>query len=404
MEIVGDEAGEGGDVLTDAGDDEFRQEVAAVAAEVRLVGEGRADVRPEGGPELFAGGPLVDERNFFLRGKFTHGARPRADGVAVGATLHRSDKDEGGAAAARLCENHVEVGFEGGAGLGVALRPLRFGVVVAELDEEKVAGFHLAEDFVEAVAGDETLGGFAALGGVAEGDFGFEKLAELRGPVAAGAATRIADGGIAGREERGHAVVLHDLEGGEAGARAVEFEGELFVPVARLGFAREKHVDDAAAGGVGRGRRELGPADVGVEGARHALAGGRRDAGRHDVAGLGAYRGIGFAGGIAERDGNAVVALGDFDGKEKRCIHAGLGAEVEAVAQFGGVKGVGGDGGVGGGGGLGGRESEREFEFGVDGRRWWERFVFGARLCEQRRSAEHRQTRGTGKNDETAGE
>ena len=34
----------------------------------------------------------------------------------------------------------MKVGFKGGGGLGVALRPLGFGVVVAELDEEDVAG------------------------------------------------------------------------------------------------------------------------------------------------------------------------------------------------------------------------------------------------------------------------
>ena len=37
---------------------------------------------------------------------------------------------------------------------------------MAELNQEEVAGLHLAQYLVETVAGDETLGGLATLGGV----------------------------------------------------------------------------------------------------------------------------------------------------------------------------------------------------------------------------------------------
>jgi hypothetical protein len=193
--------------------------MAAVIAQVRGIGEGGPDGGAEGGPEAFAARPLVDEEHVFGGGDRLHGAGPAADGVTVGAAFHGGDEDGRGAAAAGLGDEDAQVGVEGGAGFGVGLRPLWLRVVVTELEEKEVAEFKLAEDFVEAVTGDETFGGFSALGGVGEGEGGLEELRELGGPVAAGAATGIGDGGVAGEKDGGEGIVFDDDEGDEGGAR-----------------------------------------------------------------------------------------------------------------------------------------------------------------------------------------
>ena len=138
LEIIHDELREIRDILLDAAGNVLRQQVAAVAAEVSLVVERRADVLPERGPHLLAHGPLVDQRHMVLRGKLPHGARPRADGVAVAPALHRRHQHERGALAPGLRKVDAEVGLEGRGGLGVALRPLRLRVVMGKLDQEKV--------------------------------------------------------------------------------------------------------------------------------------------------------------------------------------------------------------------------------------------------------------------------
>lgn len=76
-----------------------------------------------------------------------------------------------------------------------------------------------------------------SIGAVADCDLGLEELAELRRPVAARAAARIAHRGITGDEDRRHCVVLHDFHGRKGRPGAGKLDGELIVPAARLGLA-----------------------------------------------------------------------------------------------------------------------------------------------------------------------
>ena len=110
------------------------------------------------------------------------------------------------------------------------------------------------------------------------------------------------------------------------------------VPVEVADLARLEA--DAAGGAVGV--VELGDADVDVEGLGDGLAGGDGNLFQHKAAGLGAD---GDDGGVlaAERDGDAVVALGDGDGEEE-----GLVGRADAVGDGGGGLQVEAGGGVGG--------------------------------------------------------
>jgi hypothetical protein len=55
---------------------------------MRLIGEGRVYFVAERGSELLAHGPLLDERDLFLRGEFAHG--PRAQGPTESPLAWRS--------------------------------------------------------------------------------------------------------------------------------------------------------------------------------------------------------------------------------------------------------------------------------------------------------------------------
>jgi hypothetical protein len=170
---------------------------------------------------------------------------------------------------------------------------------------------------------------------------------------------------------------------------AVELDGELLVPAAGLRFAGEKHVHRGLAGGVARrGWRDLRTPDVGVKSPGDEFPRRRLEVHRHDMARLGADRGVRLHGQAAERDRHPVITLGHRGREEERRVHAGPGAQIEAVPFF---RGVGLFGRYAGEAVRGRAGTEIEPEDDRHGRRRGQRFVFAALGVEGGGEGEHRE-------------
>ncbi|GAB3992884.1 hypothetical protein GCM10029992_03120 [Glycomyces albus] len=131
-------------------------------------------------------------------------------GVGVeGAAGHRGDQDRDRALVERALDVVVAQVFLVVLGRGVALRAGLGGVVVAELDEQVVAGLDLVQDRVEAALFDEGAGGPAADGVVGDGHLLVEVAFEHLAPAGLGLPVGVIglDGGVGG-EVDGDPVVL----------------------------------------------------------------------------------------------------------------------------------------------------------------------------------------------------
>ena len=110
----------------------------------------------------------------------------------------------------------VAEAFVAGAGLGVGLGSGGAAVVVAHLDEDEVAGFHLGEDVGPEAFVVVAAGAAAGAGAVGDVDFGgVEVVGEVVAPAEVGL---IAGGGVADDEESGESGVEGSVLG-DAGLR-----------------------------------------------------------------------------------------------------------------------------------------------------------------------------------------
>lgn len=267
-----------------------------------------------------------------LLGYFAHGCGVVAeslDDFSVGvevAAVHRCDEDGCCAVGSGFGDVLEEVGFEVCGRRNVPGALLL--IIVAELNHEVVAGTDGGHDFGKAMLADEALDGFAGLGFVGDGDAGVEEERKHLAPGCPGFLVLIDDGGVSGEIDRGDILDRLDDDGTHAGMIAVELKCELFVPVERAdlaGFEADLGKRCGWSGGVG-GEDGCG-ADVDVEDDGVGFARGDRLFIEEEAAGFGAY-GVGGRGGTAEGKRDAVVAVGDGDGKEEGFVAAaGAGGE-----------------------------------------------------------------------------
>ena len=275
-----------------------------------------------------------------------------------GASVHGGDEDGGGSGGAGLGDVFKEeslVVFKGDGGL-VGLG-IDFLVVVVELEEEVVAWLDEGEDLLEALFSDEALDGFSGFCVVGDDDAGVEEAGEHLSPGGPRFDVLIDDGGVSGEVDGGF-LNGGDGDGPDGGVVAVEFEGELGVPVEVADFAGLEF--DA----VGFRAGDFGDAEVGVKGAGDAAFAWGGDFFEHEAASFGADGGGGSLW-ATEDYGDSVAAFREGDGEEEGLV-AGAGfsgdsggsAEIEAGGGAG-VEGCGGEAGgvVGGAAGEGLGES-----------------------------------------------
>ena len=351
-DVGGEVLGKGQVGLADSVDYAAGQFVGSVAVEVGvvvdgfgLVGVGVGGVVHEGvhggfGAEGFEEGPghgvEVDEGDVLLGGDLADGLGVVAEGVGdvaggvEGVAVHGGDEDGCRARCAGFGDVLGEEAF-----VLVERDCAGFLVVVVELHEEVVAGLDEGEDLGEALLSDEGFDCFAGLGVVGYDYAGDEEAREHLAPGGPGFDVLIDYGGVTGEVDgglmRGFFYRL-DGDGTEAGVVAVEFEGELGVPVEVVDLAGFEV--DSAGGSVGQ--VELGEANVDVEGFGEGFVRFGGDLFEHETACFGLDGG---GGGLwaSEDYGDSIAALGDGDGEEERLgggagvsFEVGSGVEVEA--------------------------------------------------------------------------
>ncbi len=149
-------------------------------------------------------------------------------------------------------------------------------VVMAELDEQVIAFFHGAQDLLQALGGEGTPQGLAGLRMVGDRHARLEEPRQHLPPAVPRLARLVALGGIAQDVDRDGILGPRDFQGAKAGARVVEFQGQLLVPVQKLRRLLAVLEPDLPAGG------DPGSADVDREGPRLELS----RVGRHFLPGI----------------------------------------------------------------------------------------------------------------------
>ena len=151
----------------------------------------------------------INERNILFSGGLAHGFRKIAQRVAdlravEIPALHGGHQHWKGTPAARFRDEYFQVFPVGGEGLHIGLGPVGLHIVMAELDENVVALFHLAQDFIEAQARDEGLQRFARFRVIRDGNFGFEEARQHLAPAGGGFARLVRYGRVARQENGWH--------------------------------------------------------------------------------------------------------------------------------------------------------------------------------------------------------
>ncbi len=214
--------GEVGDFVADTLDDAAGELVGAVVAVVGVVFEGVILIREgvgrimdegifgaffsEGLIEFQAHGVKVNDGDFLFLAHLADGGGEVGEGllgVAVfpAAAFHGRDEDGVGFLFAGGGEVAFEVFFVAGEGAGTVAFVLL--VVVAELDEEVVAGLDGGEDFFEPSFSAEAVEGAAGFGVVGDGDAGLEEGGKHLAPSGPGGFGLVGDGGISGEIDGG---------------------------------------------------------------------------------------------------------------------------------------------------------------------------------------------------------
>lgn len=145
-----------------------------------------------------------------------------------GPAMHRCYQNRSAAVFANLGHEPEEIGFVARERADAVA--FFFFIVVAELDDHKVAAFHGAEDFIEAMSVAGAAQCFAGLGVVGDGDSLLKKAWQHLTPAGPWFNRLVAHGRIAHEVNGWDVVVADDFERCEAWARAVELKGEAVVP------------------------------------------------------------------------------------------------------------------------------------------------------------------------------
>ena len=281
MDALGDTAGElVGTVVTVVG---------VVFEGVVLIGEGVGRIMDEGffGAFFSEGlikfethGVKVDDGDFLLLTNLADGLGEVGEGllrfsVFPAAAFHGGDEDGVGFLFAGGGEVAFEVFFVAGEGSGTFAFVLL--IVVAELDEEVVAGLDGGEDFFESSFSAEAVEGAAGFGVVGDGDAGLEEGGKHLAPSGPGGFGLVGDGGVSGEIDGGGFRSGFDFQGGQGRAIGEEFEREAGVPVGQVevGVAAESD-----AFGVGDFWR------AGVDGELAGAVFGNNLRGEHEAAGF----------------------------------------------------------------------------------------------------------------------
>ena len=272
--------------------------------------------------EGFAHRVEVNKSYFLLGGDFAYCVGVGAEGVGdfavvvKGAAVHWSDEDGSCAFSAGLDDEVDEKFFVLIDGDGSGLH-----VIVSELHEEIVAGFHGGHDFCEALLSDKTFCGLAGFCMIGDDDAGEKETREHLAPGGPGFVVLVDDGGIAGEVDYRFVVEGFDVDGAYAGVFSVELEGEFMVPVKDAEFAGFQM--DFIAGIAG----DFGIANVGVKSFCDGGVCVGRDFFEHEAAAFGSDGGDRSLW-ATEDYSNAVVALGDGDREEEGLV-AGAGSSFD---------------------------------------------------------------------------
>jgi len=106
-----------------------------------------------------------------------------------------------------------------------------------------------------------------------------------------------------------------------AGRLPLNSDGQFVIPADRLILTGQEHMNHGAARRVNWRRGERGRRTLAMNERFTNFPAAVTMFGRHEVSGFGADGVVRFALGVAERNGNSIIALGDFDGEQDGVIH-----------------------------------------------------------------------------------
>ena len=209
-------------VLLDAIYNALGQFVTAVAVMMGAVHERFVQVRAERLVKRKAHGVEINERALFLLCDFANGVRIAFQRRALNACFAFHGGDQHGRTALGACFGNdlFRVGFV----LVQRVWLFALHIIVAELHEEIIAGFHEAENFLKATARQGIGDGFTGFSVIGDGDFWLKENREHLAPTIPGLGRLVANRGITEDKNRRH-IGLFNRQITKAGVRVVKFEG-----------------------------------------------------------------------------------------------------------------------------------------------------------------------------------